>query len=206
MPHHPKGHWVNEVRDSKLLSPRQRQYLFGYIQEAAVSIGVGIVSHEIIDASNIVMATRLAMKQAVDQLLPAAEMLLIDYMYLPEVPLPQKGIVDGDGQCFSIACASIVAKVSRDRLMVELDGLYPGYGLAQHKAGPGIHPPHLIPADKGNVRALKWSAKTPAGSAKSWLEISSRNRAFTSWRPTIAARLVKSISSPATGTVSSLLR
>ena len=133
LPRRLKGHWIEKVRDSKLLTPNQRYYLFGYIQEAAISTGVGIVSHKIIDARNIVIATRLAMKQAIDQLLPPAEALLIDYLYLPEVPLPQKGIVDGDRLCFSIACASIVAKVSRDRLMVELDGIYPGYGLAQHK-------------------------------------------------------------------------
>ena len=59
--------------------------------------------------------------------------LLIDYLRLPEVPLPQKGIVNGDGRCFSIACASIIAKVTRDRLMVEMDGVYPGYGLGKHK-------------------------------------------------------------------------
>jgi ribonuclease HII len=73
------------------------------------------------------------MKQAVDGLSPAPDSLLIDYMHLPEVPLPQKGIVNGDELCLSIACASIVAKVARDRLMVELDRLYPGYQLADHK-------------------------------------------------------------------------
>jgi ribonuclease HII len=73
------------------------------------------------------------MKQAVAQLLPPPQHLLIDYLRLPEVPLPQKGIVYGDSRCFSIACASIVAKVARDRMMVELDGVYPGYRLAQHK-------------------------------------------------------------------------
>ena len=73
------------------------------------------------------------MKSAVDQLVPQPQYLLIDYMRLPEVPLPQKGITDGDSLCFSIACASIVAKVARDRLMVELDAVYPGYGLAEHK-------------------------------------------------------------------------
>jgi len=65
--------------------------------------------------------------------LPPAEALLIDYMHLPEVQLPQKGVVDGDGRCFSIACASIIAKVTRDRLMIELDRTHPGYGLANHK-------------------------------------------------------------------------
>jgi len=73
------------------------------------------------------------MMQAISQLSPEPDSLLIDYLSLPEVPLPQKGIVNGDGLCFSIACASIIAKVSRDRLMIEMDAVYPGYGLAKHK-------------------------------------------------------------------------
>lgn len=133
LPHQPKGHWTDQVRDSKLLTPNKRDYLFHYIQESAISLAVGVISHEIIDAQNIVKATRLAMKQAIDRLSPPADMLLIDYLRLPEIPLPQKGIVNGDCLCFSIACASIVAKVTRDRLMIEMDSVYPGYGLAQHK-------------------------------------------------------------------------
>jgi len=125
--------WLNRVKDSKLLSPPQREYLFNCIQEVAISIGIGMADHEVIDSKGIVKATRLAMKLAIDQLSPPPESLLIDYMLLPEVTLPQKGVKDGDSLCFSIACASIMAKVTRDRLMIELDGIYPGYGLAQHK-------------------------------------------------------------------------
>jgi ribonuclease HII len=125
--------WLEQVNDSKRLSPARRTLLFHYIHESAVSIGIGVVRHEVVDAEGIVGATRLAMKLAVGQLLPPAESLLIDYMHLPEVPLPQKGITYGDSLCFSIACASIIAKVTRDKLMVEFDGTYPGYGLAQHK-------------------------------------------------------------------------
>ena len=73
------------------------------------------------------------MKMAIDQLSPPPESLLIDYILLPQVRLPQKGITNGDRICFSIACASIIAKVTRDHLMLELDRIYPGYGLAQHK-------------------------------------------------------------------------
>jgi ribonuclease HII len=73
------------------------------------------------------------MKSAIDQLSPPPQTLLIDYLSLPEVELPQKGIVHGDSRCFSIACASIIAKVTRDNLMVELDKAYPGYLLAHHK-------------------------------------------------------------------------
>jgi len=133
MPLRLKGDWLDEVRDSKLLSPIKRESLFHYIHEAAVSVGVGITPPELIDALNIVKATRLAMKSAIGQLSPPPQSLLIDYMSLPEVPLHQQGITNGDQLCFSIACASIIAKVSRDRIMIELDRAYPGYGLAQHK-------------------------------------------------------------------------
>ena len=125
--------WLDQIKDSKMLSPVKREFLFPHIYEMAISVGTGVVHHEVIDAWGIVKATRLAMKLAIDQLSPSPECLLIDYMLLPEVPLPQKGITDGDRLCFSIACASIVAKVARDRLMIEMDKIYAGYGLAQHK-------------------------------------------------------------------------
>jgi ribonuclease HII len=125
--------WLDQVRDSKLLSPAKRELLFHNIHQIAISIGISLAPPEVIDARGIITATRLAMKLAIEQLSPPPESLLIDYMRLPEVPLPQKGITNGDRLCFSIACASIIAKVARDRLMIELDRIYPGYGLAQHK-------------------------------------------------------------------------
>lgn len=125
--------WLNQVKDSKQLSAARRQILSHHIHETAISIGIGIVPNDTIDNQDIIRATRLAMKSAIDQLSPPPESLLIDYMLLPEVPLPQKGIKGGDSLCFSIACASIIAKVARDRLMIELDRVHPGYGLAQHK-------------------------------------------------------------------------
>jgi ribonuclease HII len=128
-----RAKWRSKVRDSKQLTAPVREELSGYIRETAVSFGVGSASNEIIDSLGIAVATRLAMKDAVEQLSPPAEYLLIDFVKLTEVPLPQKGIVDGDGLCFSIACASIVAKVARDKIMVELEQVYPGYGLAWHK-------------------------------------------------------------------------
>jgi ribonuclease HII len=133
LPRHLKTTWLRQVKDSKLLTAKKREYLFDFIREAAISTGVGIVSHRIIDTRNIVRATRLAMKQAIEQLSPPADTLLIDFLSLPEVSIPQKGIVNGDGLCFSIACASIIAKVTRDRLMIEMDAAYPGYSLGKHK-------------------------------------------------------------------------
>ena len=133
LPHNLKVHWREKVRDSKQLNPIVREMLFAYISEKAVSIGIGISSNEIIDKVGIIEATRMAMKQAIEKLVPGPEYLLIDYMLLPAVLLPQKGITDGDSLCFSIACASIVAKVSRDRMMVEMDRDFPIYGFARHK-------------------------------------------------------------------------
>jgi ribonuclease HII len=125
--------WLSEVKDSKQLTPAKREVLFHCIHEVAISVGVGLATHDFIDTRGIVKATRLAMKLAIEKLSPPAESLLIDYIRLPEVRLPQKGVTNGDSLCMSIACASIIAKVARDRLMVAFDRLYPGYGLAQHK-------------------------------------------------------------------------
>jgi len=125
--------WLSLVRDSKQLRPVKRELLFHHLHQTAVALGIGLADHDVIDSLGIVRATQLAMKLAVDQLSPPPETLLIDYMHLPEVELPQKGVKYGDSRCFSIACASIIAKVTRDRLMVELDGVYPGYELTRHK-------------------------------------------------------------------------
>ena len=125
--------WFAEVKDSKQLSRAKRELLFHHIHEVAISVGIGMAPHYQIDAVGIIEATRLAMKSAVEQLSPQPQFMLIDYMRLPEVKLPQKGITGGDSLCFSIACASIVAKVARDKLMAALDRIYPGYGLAKHK-------------------------------------------------------------------------
>jgi ribonuclease HII len=133
LPRRIKISWLSRVNDSKLLRPVLRETLSCSINEAAISIGIGTVTHDVIDTEGIIKATRLAMKLAIDQLSPPPQSLLIDYMRLPEVSLPQKAVTNGDSLCFSIACASIIAKVARDHLMVELDKTYPGYGLAQHK-------------------------------------------------------------------------
>ena len=128
-----KATWLKQVRDSKQLTPAKREYLAQYIQQTAITIGVGEAPKEVVDSQGLTKARQLAMKRAINQLAPPPEVLLIDYFTLPEVPLPQKGVTDGDSLCFAIACASIVAKVARDRMMCDFDSLYPGYGLAQHK-------------------------------------------------------------------------
>lgn len=125
--------WFRQVRDSKLLTAEQRERLSPLIYTAAISIGTGVVDSDLIDRLGMTRAVRMAMKKAVERLLPQPEFVLIDYMTVPDLSIPQKGVVNGDTLCFSIACASIVAKVFRDHVMVELDKKYPGYGLAQHK-------------------------------------------------------------------------
>lgn len=125
--------FISQVRDSKKLTPLKREYLFHHVHESAVALGIGMSGLETIDTLGIVTATRLAMKSAIEQLSPPADYMLVDYMRLPEVDLPQKGITHGDDLSYSIACASIIAKVSRDRLMMKLNEEYSGYGLANHK-------------------------------------------------------------------------
>ena len=125
--------WLKLVRDSKQLSPKQRERVFDLVQSAGIAFGLGSVPHATIDRVGIIRATRMAMAQAVEALPSRPDFLLIDALSLREVEIPQKSIIRGDQASVSIACASIVAKVSRDRQMTELDGVYPGYGLARHK-------------------------------------------------------------------------
>jgi ribonuclease HII len=133
MPQEPRAAWTRQVRDSKLLPPERREYLSSCSHEAAISIGTGVVDSYLIDALGMTLAVRKAMLMAVHGLSPRPDYLLIDYFTLPGHSLPQKGVEDGDTLCFSIACASIVAKVFRDRMMIELAKKYPGYGLDRHK-------------------------------------------------------------------------
>lgn len=127
------GAGIEGVNDSKKLTEKQREGLFDRIMADALAVGVGIMDHDVVDRDNILQATLAAMEQAVTQLTPAPDFLLIDGISKVPLPLPQRTIKQGDGRSVSIAAASIIAKVTRDRLMVEYDRLYPGYGLAGHK-------------------------------------------------------------------------
>jgi len=140
LPHLANLPWFGLVRDSKELNSRKRESLFDLISKEAVAVGIGIVPPQVIDSINILKATRLAMMQAVEKLSKQPNFLLIDRLSLSQCPIPQRGITRGDKLCLSIACASIIAKVTRDRMMEELDIMYPGYGFAQHKGyGTGRH-------------------------------------------------------------------
>ena len=153
------------VRDSKLLTPTQREALFPTIQELALAVGVGMASHQEIDALGIVPATRLAMRRAVEQLAPAPDALLIDALKLPDVPLPQRVMFHADTLCLSVAAASIVAKVTRDHLMMELDTQYPGYGFARHKGyGTQVHQQALAQLGPSAIHRISFE---PVHTAKS---------------------------------------
>jgi ribonuclease HII len=161
-----KGKWKTKVRDSKQLTPKDRDYLYSFICEAAVSYGVGSSSNEEIDTMGIGKATRIAMVKAVRQLNPAPHFLIIDWVKLKESYLPQKSIVHGDALCFSIACASIIAKVTRDRLVTEMDKLFPGYNFGEHK-GYGT-PEHLACLQAKGPCALHRRSFRPVSDLTGW--------------------------------------
>ncbi len=129
-----------DVRDSKQLTPRQREEVLPTIVRVAAATAVGGAEPAEIDQLGIAAATRLAMRRALDALAVRPDCLLLDAFPLPESPLPQKAIVRGDSISLSIAAASILAKVTRDRWMVELDRKCPGYEFARHKGyGTAAH-------------------------------------------------------------------
>ena len=121
---------IRGLRDSKLLPPGRRDELFELIQRRALAIGVGVVDHETIDRVNILQATRLAMQRALAGLAVPPDLVITDFVALPALACPQKNLVDGDARCATVAAASIVAKVTRDRIMIDLDRQFPAYGFA----------------------------------------------------------------------------
>jgi len=121
------------LADSKLVKPADRERLFDLIYRKAVCVGVGIADARMVDRLNVLKATHVAMSEAIRQLEPTPDLLIVDGRGLPGAAFPQRAIVGGDRTCASIAAASIVAKVVRDRMMVELDEMYPGYAFGRHK-------------------------------------------------------------------------
>jgi ribonuclease HII len=130
------GDEIPGVRDSKLLTPRQREHLYHIITARALAWGVGIVGPREIEKHNILQATMRAMKEAVQSLDPSPDFLLIDGINPLPLDIPQRTVKKGDARCHSIAAASIVAKVTRDRLMLEYHRVYPLYNFAGHKGYP----------------------------------------------------------------------
>ena len=128
------------LNDSKKLTAKKREELYEVIRKEAVGIGIGMRSPQRIDEINILQATYEAMRIAIGQLSPAPQILLNDAVEIPRVSIPQCPIIKGDAKSISIAAASIMAKVTRDRIMMEYDNLYPVYGFASHKGyGSAAH-------------------------------------------------------------------
>lgn len=147
----PKGSRILYINDSKKLSAKKREELYDIIQEEAISVGIGMASPERIDEINILQATYEAMRQAISNLSVKPELLLNDAVTIPGVDIKQVPIIKGDAKSISIAAASIIAKVTRDRLMVEYDKVLPGYDFASNK-GYGT---------KAHIAGLKELGPTP---------------------------------------------
>lgn len=121
------------VRDSKQMTPTQREHWAARIREIALAWGVAFASPQEIDTLGIIPATRLAARRALAALTLPPDALLLDYLLLPEIEIPQTSLIKGDARSLSIAAASVLAKTSRDALMVEIDSQFPGYGFSRHK-------------------------------------------------------------------------
>lgn len=136
----PKDCEILYVNDSKQLSEKKREELYPIIMENAVSVGIGIQTPEEIDEKNILQATFEAMRQGISKMDIKPEILLNDAVTIPDLAIKQVPIIKGDAKSLTIACASIIAKVTRDHMMVEYDKLYPEYGFASNKGyGSAVH-------------------------------------------------------------------
>lgn len=124
---------LDDLDDSKRLSPRRREQIFGSVYEQAISIGIGIVDPAEIDRINILQASLICMRMAVENLRPPPDYLLVDGTFPIALPLPQKAVKHGDRRCRCIAAASVIAKVTRDRLMELYGEEFPQFGFGRHK-------------------------------------------------------------------------
>lgn len=171
------------LRDSKQLSPEQREELAEHIRRRALAWAVSSVDAFVIDAINILEASRLAVRRAIEQLRPCPDFLLLDAVSV-ELAIPQRPLIHGDARCQVIAAASILAKVSRDAVMREWDRVYPQYGLARHKGYPA--PEHLealaafgpSPHHRFSYRPVR---DLCTRSLRTWLAV--REQAYFLWTP-----------------------
>jgi ribonuclease HII len=129
----PENCVIEGLDDSKKLSEQKREALYEIIQEKAIAIGVGMADPAEIDEINILNATKRSMKRAIEDLGESPDYLLIDAVELADIDTEQLALIKGDARSLSIAAASVIAKVTRDRIVAEMDQTYPGYGFAQHK-------------------------------------------------------------------------
>ena len=147
------------VKDSKQTTLQAREHLYEVILRHALAVAIGMCSVALIDERNILQATKYAMKDAIAQLSSAPQALLLDAVRLTDIALPQRSIIKGDSLCLSIAAASIIAKVTRDRLMLQLHEQYPHYGFDHHK-GYGT-PAHLAALQQHGVSPLHRTTFSP---------------------------------------------
>ena len=129
----PKDIFLPFLNDSKKVTEKRRDVLFDEIKQEAIAYGIGIASNALIDEINILQATYEAMREAISKLSKTPDILLVDAVHIPDINIKQVGIVKGDAKSVNIAAASILAKVTRDRLMLEYDKIYPEYGFASNK-------------------------------------------------------------------------
>ncbi len=154
----PVGARLPGLDDSKKLKPHERGKLDRLIRRQAVAFGVHEVAPELIDRHGLTRARQLAMSGAVECLQLRAEYLLVDAWDVPDLPLPQMCVVKGDATCASIMAASVLAKVHRDRLMVEYDRQYPGYGFAEHKGyATAAHRRALRQLGPSPIHRMSWA-------------------------------------------------
>ena len=136
----PKDIFLPFLNDSKKVTEKRRDILFDEIKQNAIAYGIGIASNTLIDEINILQATYEAMREAINALEKTPDVLLVDAVHIPDINIKQVGIVKGDAKSVNIAAASILAKVTRDRIMVEYDKIYPEYGFASNKGyGTATH-------------------------------------------------------------------
>lgn len=147
------------VRDSKLMGEREREEVFERLQAEGVLFGVALVNHRTIDRINILQATRLAMRKAVERLSVRPDFVLVDGMDLPAWAIPHRKVVKGDRLVLSIAAASVAAKVVRDRIMRRIEEVCPGWGFARHKGYPV--PEHLEALRRLGVSAFHRTSFAP---------------------------------------------
>ena len=147
----PPGCKIKGLNDSKKIPKKKHQYIYQVVMDKALAVGIGLMDSEVIDQVNIYEATKLAMKEALSKLCLKPDYLLIDAMKL-DVEIPQESIIKGDANSLSIAAASIVAKVTRDKLMTDYDKEFPGYDFAQN-AGYGTKS-HLQGLDRHGVTPI----------------------------------------------------
>ena len=150
------------VRDSKQMSPAERELWAERLRNITLGCAVGFATHQEIDELGIVPATRLAARRAVEALPATPQHLLVDFLDLPEIHIPQTSLVKGDARSLSIAAASILAKTARDALMRQLDWEYPGYSFARHKGyGTLVHRLALMELGPSPVHRLSFTFSKP---------------------------------------------